>query len=134
MTKEELKQEAEEYYYDRLDPNAIDSISEIADADTEDFIVSAYLASAEPREKRIAELEKENAELKAHSVKWHDLRKNPDDLPKENTLVFSDKGMVVMWRDFSWLEYSPNYDNIKLRNWEKPIAWCELPKFKEADA
>lgn len=63
-------------------------------------------------------------------TQWHDLRKDPNDLPKENTLVFSDKGMVVMWRDLSWLEYSPNYDNIKLRNWEKPIAWCELPKFE----
>lgn len=64
MTKEELKQEAEEYYFDRLDPKAIDSISEIANADTEDLIVSAYLAGAEPREKRISELEEENAELK----------------------------------------------------------------------
>lgn len=46
-----------------------------------------------PIEKRIAELEeeieeleKENAELKS-KTQWHDLRKNPDDLPKKQETI-----------------------------------------------
>ena len=53
MTKEELVKEAEEWLY-----NNLHSASE------EDFI-EAMVDIAEPREKRIAELEKENAELKS---------------------------------------------------------------------
>ena len=55
MTKEELEKEAEGYTnklledWELYDPEALQE---------------AYIAGAEPREKRIAELEKENAELK----------------------------------------------------------------------
>jgi hypothetical protein len=64
MTKEELKQEAEEYVkqnYCEMCVMADDCKSGCIDC----FTVQAYLASAEPREKRIVELEKENAELKS---------------------------------------------------------------------
>ena len=54
MTKEELKQEAEVYADDKKH----------FDGQAQLYIVDGYLAGAEPREKRIAELEKENAELK----------------------------------------------------------------------
>ena len=56
MTKEELKQEAEEKYFNH----------EMADFQgfyNRHYYYLGYLDSAEPREKRIAELEKENAEL-----------------------------------------------------------------------
>jgi uncharacterized coiled-coil protein SlyX len=52
MTKEELKQEAEEYARPWKTSLAYVSVKD------------AYFAGAESREKRIAELEKENAELK----------------------------------------------------------------------
>jgi hypothetical protein len=55
MTKGELKKEATEYaleWGDKTDG-------------TYACCIDGYLAGAEPREKRIAELEKENAELKA---------------------------------------------------------------------
>lgn len=65
MTKKELKQEAEEYFksicgdyneeYERTGKRHYWVGYDIKDA---------YLASAEPREKRISELEKENAELR----------------------------------------------------------------------
>lgn len=55
MTKEELKQEAKEY---------ADKYSK-SNFDIWDTARFAYYQSAEPREKRIAELEKENAELKS---------------------------------------------------------------------
>ena len=57
MTKEELEKEAEEKY------SEVDR--EFMDCQDEGEIFNlGYLASAEPREKCIAELEKENAELK----------------------------------------------------------------------
>ena len=60
MTKEELEKEAEEWLC-----NNLHSASE------EDFI-KAMVDIAEPREKRIAELEIENAELKSENQKWKD--------------------------------------------------------------
>lgn len=63
MNKEALKKEAEEYVkqnYCEMCIMADDCKCGCIDC----FTVSAYLASAEPREKRIADLEKENAELK----------------------------------------------------------------------
>ena len=60
MTKEELKQEAEEYARNNsiiisCDCNYYDSTEDLADA---------YLASAEPREKRIADLEQQIEKMK----------------------------------------------------------------------
>lgn len=71
--------------------------------------------------------------LKAARPEWHDLKKNPDDLPESGVHVLSEKGDVVFYNGdrFCWFEYIPNADNIKLRNWEKPVAWCEKPEFKE---
>lgn len=57
MTKEELKKEAEEKYFNY----------EMADFQgfyNRHYYYLGYLDSAEPREKRIAELEEENAELR----------------------------------------------------------------------
>ena len=54
MTKEELKKESEEYAKNNAYKYANDFIT----------CQESYLAGAEPREKRISELEKENAELK----------------------------------------------------------------------
>ena len=66
MTKEKLKQEAGNWlrkyllcYNCEKKCNCIDSNSYC-----EEQVLKAYVDSAEPREKRIAELEKENAELK----------------------------------------------------------------------
>jgi hypothetical protein len=53
MTDEELKNEAVEYVKENI--NEYNNIGA--------KLYHAYLAGAEPREKRIAELEKENAEL-----------------------------------------------------------------------
>lgn len=63
MTKEELKKEAEEYRLNliaKLRPKLQEGCNckELVD------IEKAYLAGAEPREKRIAVLEKENAGLR----------------------------------------------------------------------
>ena len=54
MTKEELKQEAKEYISDNCKRWEFDGLT------VDDIANEAYLASAEPREKQIAELEKAN--------------------------------------------------------------------------
>lgn len=66
--------------------------------------------------------------------KWHDLRKDPNDLPTETGQYLTDYDGICIydtdskkWRtlrcsacwDFDWLD-----DN-------EIIAWCEIPKFKE---
>jgi hypothetical protein len=79
-----------------------------------DFIRKAFLAG-----------------LKAGRPKFHKVADG--DLPKTCVQVLSEQGALVIYKGvgFGWAEYSPNADNIKLRKWEEPIAWCEIPKFKE---
>lgn len=76
MSKEELKKEAEQYSFYQIEQQL-------------KKIQKAYLAGAEPREKRIAELEaqikqleKENAELKEISVMQSDSAKQLDKAKK----------------------------------------------------
>ena len=74
------------------------------------------------------------AGIKAGKPKWHDLRKDPKDLPTETGQYLTDNEDICIydtnsrkWRtlscmackDFDWLD-----------DWEI-IAWCELPKFEE---
>lgn len=67
--------------------------------------------------------------------KWHDLRKDPNDLPK-----LADKrfpwSITVSNQNGEACEY-----NYRLSHWQnclsaeidEPIAWCELPKFEEQE-
>ena len=57
MAKEELEKEAEKKYFNH-------KFSDFQGFYNRHYYYLGYLDSAEPREKRIAELEKENAELK----------------------------------------------------------------------
>jgi len=90
MTKEELGKEAEEWLC-----NNLHSASE------EDFI-KAMVDIAEPREKRIAELEKENANLKAlrkyelnvAKLEIEKLEKENEKYVKENTKA---KELLKQW-------------------------------------
>lgn len=66
------------------------------------------------------------AGLKANRPKWHDLRENPDDLPKETICVltlFSDDGLEEC-------TYIPNegFKNPAFSTWCCPIAWIEKEK------
>ena len=54
--------------------------------------------------------------------KWHDLRKNPNDLPKENGEYW------CKWEDGSYSTGHYFQDN---GFGDYVIAWCELPKFEE---
>lgn len=161
MIKEELKQEAEEYALNQWEGNLPWSV-----------IQKSYYDGAEPREKRIAELEAENlqllkewrvmdkakqkAELKVaelmgdvstleqdlkrleaqiEKMKWHDLRKDPNDLPKET-------GSYVVSRFDNYLKRKKVSQTLffikgkgKGKGWQTKmdktqiIAWCETPQF-----
>ena len=54
--------------------------------------------------------------------KWHDLRKNPNDLPKENGEYW------CKWEDGSYSTGHYFQDN---GFGDYVIAWCEIPKFEE---
>ena len=71
------------------------------------------------------------AGLKADKPKWHNVADG--DLPKVGVQVLSEQGTLVVYKGdgFNWVEYSPNADSIKLRKWEEPIVWCEIPKYTE---
>lgn len=79
------------------------------------------------------------AGLKEGKPKWHDLRKDPNDLPLKmgigsEVVLISYDGEVT---DFA-------YYNFEAKRWEHdedafyicnppPIAWCEIPKFEEEE-
>lgn len=56
-----------------------------------------------------AETWQKNKELQEQieKTKWHDLRKDPNDLPREGTRVFSETGDIVLLQDRKWKEFSP---------------------------
>jgi hypothetical protein len=76
MTRaDELKKEAEEYAEQCYGWCNNDQVTDVA--------IATYITSAEPREKRIAELEKENAELKEKITFLGDLVFKARDLAKD---------------------------------------------------
>lgn len=62
--------------------------------------------------------------------KWHDLRKNPKDLPEPHITVLDENGDKVEHIGYDkWQVYSEYYE--KYIEVDTPIAWCEIPKFEE---
>ena len=62
--------------------------------------------------------------------KWHDLRKDPNDLPKYNSTVLDEDGNKIEYVGYGkWEVYSDYYERyIEI---DPPIAWCEVPTFEE---
>ena len=63
-------------------------------------------------------------------TKWHDLKKDPSDLPEPYATVLDEDGNRITHQGGGkWTFYSDYYgmdiDAIS------PIAWCEIPKFEE---
>ena len=72
------------------------------------------------------------AGLKAGRPQWHDLRKDPNDLPKEDRyyLIYTVLGNYYVSKHHHntnyWIGIQNQFVSIK-----QVIAWCETPKFKE---
>ena len=65
--------------------------------------------------------------LKAGRPQWHDLRKAPNDLPKDDNYVLVSNGKdwtKAFYKDKKW-------NIICLVGFTKIIAWCEIPKYTE---
>ena len=66
---------------------------------------------------------KENAELKSKNKNcWHDLRKDPNDLPNDYRYVWTNVGAGYYDDDDGWLDDFGRLLGV--------IAWCE-PEFEE---
>lgn len=70
------------------------------------------------------------AGLKAGRPQWHDLRKDPNDLPKYYGVFLDDNGDKILYVGTGkWYVYSEYYEkDVEV---EPPKAWCELPKFEK---
>lgn len=147
MTKEELKEEAIKY--------AVDYSTSYGKGYKHKDLRIAYLAGAEPREKRIEELELKIKHLTNHlepqamtalfelveeevkqeqrnkELEWHDLEKNPNDLPENKRNVWCDygdgygKGCYNKDDGGWWIEGHMFCSIID--------AWCELPTRNKGD-
>ncbi len=64
--------------------------------------------------------------------KWHDLRKDPNDLPKKDERFCTNISVAVLTQSCGFAFYS--FDDNKWYFSGKVIdviAWCEIPKFEE---
>lgn len=72
------------------------------------------------------------AGLKAGRPQWHDLRKDPNDLPRDNDekLCFYGKGKVVARYDSEYGCWETEFNNLVTTfSSSILIAWCESPTF-----
>lgn len=60
---------------------------------------------------------------------WHDLKENPDDLPKENIEV-----LIIVRRKYQKITFKAFYylSGWVYQNWSNDVvlAWTEIPEFK----
>jgi hypothetical protein len=68
------------------------------------------------------------------ATKWHDLRKDPNDLPVRRCI--DNDGNVVRLFHNSWDKKLTwyRYDFHECEWWQmetEPIAWCEIPRYME---
>ena len=59
-----------------------------------------------------------------NGIQWHDLRKDPNDLPKDCGLF------IIYWKLGSINNYMVFKGNLDAPH-KDMIAWCEIPTFKE---
>ena len=107
---EELKQKAYEYSI-----KEIPFIECITQNDLERLVQQAYIAGATE-----------------NGIQWHDLRKDPNDLPEKIKLVLIRLlGCYVLgWYD--GIDFYNDCNKGEKIPKELLIAWCEIPQFKES--
>ena len=71
---------------------------------------------------------------KADKYRWHDLRKNPDDLPEDNGYGKSEYVLVMIgtpeWYSCEWAYYSHNAKMWSIYE-QNVFAWRYIEPFKE---
>ena len=69
---------------------------------------------------------------KENGIQWHDLRKDPNDLPKDNVVLIQTESnchfIALYYPEEKWWG---TYEMLSHRIHGKIIAWCEIPQFKE---
>ena len=58
--------------------------------------------------------------------KWHDLRKDPNDLPEAYMSIINQDGVKVLY-DYIYRVW--RYDDSNEFICDTPIAWCEIPTY-----
>ena len=71
------------------------------------------------------------AGLKAGRPKWHDLRKDPNDLPLRRC-IDNNSNVVRLFHNswdkkLTWYRY--DFHECEWQMETEPIAWCEIPKY-----
>ena len=114
---EELKQKAENYIIDRY------KFNECYREDTEE--TREYMR-VDVHSQYEEEYQLYLAGLLEGQPKWHDLRKDPNDLPKKNKSywVYMDCQGNKVYRSIVWQGCWCGWNGVAL-------AWCEEPQFKE---
>ena len=73
---------------------------------------------------------------KADKYKWHDLRKNPDDLPEDNGYGESDYVLAIVgtpeWNHYEWACYHHGYEEWSTYG-QNVFAWRYIEPFKEEE-
>ena len=67
-----------------------------------------------------------------YKMKWHNLQKNPKDLPEPHSTVLDEDGDKITYCGGDvWTVYSEYYE--KDIDIESPKAWCETPTFTDEE-
>ena len=82
------------------------------------------------------EIAKDFAALRKQVPQWHDLRKDPTDVPKENVtvLLITEVEPVTARYDNEYEAFFRLSDKLNYSVFIAPmsyIAWCEIPKYTE---
>ena len=103
-----------------------------------DAEVDYYVYDDTSRVDEILQLNKvvSNALEKADKYRWHDLRKNPDDLPKADGNSESEYVLVMIgtpeWN--SWEQAYYKYDDMMWSTYDQNVfAWRYIEPFKEEE-
>ena len=120
MTNEEIKELAREYIDNCTERAGFVILTENIKNDFIDLFVAGFM--------KCLELNKE--------AKWHDLRKDPTDVPKENVtvLLLTEVEPVTARYDNEYESFFRLSDKLDYCVFIAPmsyIAWCEIPKFEE---
>ena len=127
MTEEEIEKKAEEYA-NKIEKELLEEYSDVSETLRE-------LVTVPTPHRKQGFIDGVKYGLHEGQPKWHDLRKDPNDLPKDNKLclLHFDLGGWVN-HITGWIERGTWYfeDGRQSEKWQdKVIAWCEIPQFKE---